>query len=534
MKKILVEQLDEKIEHAKELYSKEITEFKEIGHKFLNEEITSAQFKGTSGGIGVYAQRSQKEFMIRLRVLSGVLDYKTLKLIHDFAAEYSLDFVHLTTRQAIQLHDLQFDHIINIMEKSMDNNLFTRGGGGNFPRNVSLSPLSGVEKNEAFDVTPYAILVNKYFLSQMNTYKLPRKFKVAFSNSSEDSANASIADMGFLALKKDEKEYFKLYIGGSLGSNGDIAVPYGELISPKDILYHIEAALSLFKEEGDYENKGKARMRFIVKRMGKEAFLECYKKHLEKVKETQILDFVYKNDYQVKEANIEVTEVDKFDNNYDIIPQKQKNLYSVEIHPQGGLLKTKDLKNILMFIEKLSDVQIRLSMEESMFIRNLTKEQANELLEITKNFRNTTRLNRSVSCIGVPTCQIGIQNSQELLANILEYFKVKEFNEDILPSIHISGCANSCARHQVNIIGFQGKKKRINDEIIDAYSLYLNGNTNLENTRLANEYGDLIASDIPEFLYELAIRVKESKLEYSKFMNSNKEEIDSLLKKYIV
>lgn len=532
MKIISEEILDKQIKQVKEeVYRKDISAFKEIGHSFLKEEITSSEFKASSGGIGVYAQRSGKEFMLRLRILSGVLDVETLKLIQGFAKDYSLDFIHFTTRQAIQLHNLEFDDVIDIMNESLDNNLITRGGGGNYPRNVSLSPLSGVEKEEAFDVTPYAVFVNKYFVSQMNTYKLPRKFKVAFSNNGQDSANASIADLGFLAVIKEGIEYFQVYIGGSLGPNGDISVPYDELIQPGDVLYHVEALLSLFKEEGDYQNKGKARIRYIVKRMGNEAFLNCYKKHLKKVKESKTLDFELRTVQQVtNEESSNILAVDY----PDVISQKQKNLYSVNIHPQGGILKVNDLIAILDFVDRIPDVQLRLSMEESLLIRNLTGEQVKELLELTKDIRNTTKLSRSISCIGTPTCQIGIQSSQTLLAEILHYFKTKDFLDDILPSIHISGCMNSCSRHQVNKLGFQGKKKRINSEMKDAYSIHIGGSIGKEGTHLAKEYGDLLASDIPVFLYELAVQIKEHNIEFDEYLNLYKGEFETLINHYLV
>ena len=47
---------------------------------------------------------------------------------------------------------------------------------------------------------------------------------------------------------------------------------------------------NLFIAEGDYENKNKARIRYIVDRMGEEAFLNCYKEHLNKVFESENLD----------------------------------------------------------------------------------------------------------------------------------------------------------------------------------------------------------------------------------------------------
>ncbi len=519
----------EHIEELKETYRKQINEFKEIGHKFVDGKISSGEFKAASGGMGVYAQRGGKKFMIRLRVLSGVMPLETLKLIRDFANDYSLKNLHLTTRQAVQLHDLEFDPIIEIMSKSLDHNLFTRGGGGNYPRNVSLSPLSGVEE-EAFDVTPYAIIVNEYFVSKMNSYKLPRKFKVAFSNNSKDRANASIADLGFLGVNKDGQKYFKVYLGGSLGANGGLAVEYKNLIKPEDILYYVEAALRVFVEEGDFENKAKARMRFMIKRMGDENFLKTYERILKEVKETKVPDAECKNDFELDLKEIPCESL----KDTNIIAQKQEGYYTVIVHPQGGLLDTKTLNDLVAFIEGIPQVQIRLSMEESMYARNLTAVQARELLDIIKEANQITRLERSICCIGVPTCQIGIQESQKLLNQILFYFKSHNLKEDLLPSLHISGCLNSCSRHQVNEIGFQGKKKKVDDEVEDVFSLYVGGKVGDGQTHLGKNCGDLLTSQIPAFLYELALDLKAKGLEFNEYLLHYEDNFQSILGKHLV
>ena len=85
-----------------------------------------------------------------------------LKKLIWISKKQNLDKVHLTTRQAIQLHSLSIDGVCDTMEEALKNDIFTRGGGGNFPRNVSISPLSGVDVEEAFDVTPYAEAVNEH------------------------------------------------------------------------------------------------------------------------------------------------------------------------------------------------------------------------------------------------------------------------------------------------------------------------------------------------------------------------------------
>ena len=121
------------MEHLRSMLLEEIDSFRELGHKFENKEISSADFKATSGGMGVYAHRGGEEFMIRLRIPSGILNTQELKVIYNLAKDKNLDSVHTTTRQAIQLHGLNIDEICDVMKEAMNNGIYTRGGGGNFP-----------------------------------------------------------------------------------------------------------------------------------------------------------------------------------------------------------------------------------------------------------------------------------------------------------------------------------------------------------------------------------------------------------------
>lgn len=506
----------------------EIPDFRELGHKFKNKEISSLEFKGTSGGRGVYAQRGGEQFMIRLRIPSGIMNLEQLKLVYRLAKEQGLEKIHLTTRQAIQLHDLSIDGVCDVMEEALNNDIYTRGAGGNFPRNVSISPLSGVDVEEEFDVTPYATAVNEHFMKKITTYKLPRKLKVSFSSSKKDSGNSSIADLGFLAMKKDGKELFKVYLAGGLGKNGAKSIEFDELIDTKDVLYHVEAMTNLFIAEGDYENKNKARIRYIVARMGEDAFKECYRKHLAEVIEKDSLDLnIEKKIYNKAGIKVEL-------NDSRINSQKQEGLYSMYFHPINGQLSLETLKLILDKIETVEDVEIRLSMSEGMYIRNLNGDEAKELLDLTKNIGGETKLEQSIACIGVPTCQIGIAESQSTLDEILAYFKKQNFTKDVLPAIHISGCNNSCGTHQIGILGFAGKKKRVNDVSEEAFELHIGGRKGNDDTTLGKICGDILRADVPKFLYELALAINKSNLGYKDFTVNNDEELNHIINKYLV
>ena len=506
----------------------EIKDFKEVGYKFLNGEMNKADFKKASGGMGVYAHRSGKEFMIRLRIMSGIASKEQLKLVYDFANKYDLEGIHLTTRQAIQLHGLDIDGICEVMVEALENGIYTRGAGGSFPRNVAISPLSGVDIDEAFDVTPYAMAVNKHFMKKITSYKLPRKLKVAFSSSDKDASHATVTDQGFLAVKVDGKEYFKVYIGGGLGRNPKLGVEFGELIEPKDILYHVEAITNLFMAEGDYKNHGKARIRYILDRMGKDDFIKCYKKHLEEVKKAENLPL----DLEMKDLTKEGNEITI--NNKRIIAQKQKGLYSVYFHPVGGQLKLSVLKTLIDEIENMDDVEIRLTMEEGLYIRNLNGEEAEKIVSITDGLGGETRLEQSVACIGTPICQMGVLNGQKTLNEMIDMFRAEGIKEDLLPRVHISGCPNSCGVHEVGNIGFCGKMKRVGDGPENVFELHIKGEIGEGKTRIGDYYGDILQDKVPEFLLELAKAVKLNGTEFKDFITESEDEFKQVLNKFLV
>ncbi len=363
-------------------------------------------------------------------------------------------------------------------------------------------------------------------MRKINTYNLPRKIKVSFSSSNMDCGHSTVTDLGFLAAVENDKKYFKVYIGGGLGRNPKLGIVYDELIDPSEVLYHVEAMTNLFMAEGDYENKNKARIRYILDRMGPEEFLNCYKKHLKEVKDKEDLTL----HLHVSECNKEGIEIDLEHNR--LYEQKQKGLYSVYFHPIGGQLYLKDLKLLIDEIENIKDVEIRLTMTEGMYIRNLDGEEARRLLEATKDLGGETTLEQSISCIGVPTCQMGILNSQGTLDNILKYFKEKNYRKDVLPRVHISGCGNSCGVHEVALIGFTGKKKRVNDETRDAFELHINGSFEEGNARLGKIYGDILAEDIPEFLYRLALLLEKDNINFHDYLKSHEEEFEALVNKF--
>lgn len=288
--------------------------------------------------------------------------------------------------------------------------------------------------------------------------------------------------------------------------------------------------INLFIAEGDYNNRAKARTRYIPRRMGIAEFLAAYEKHLIKVKEEKNLDLDIKA--VLSETQEEYSH--NLEENLSLVHQRQDGLYTVIIHPLNGQISSKDFEKVAVFIKENKNAEARLSMTESMYVRNLNEEQAKVLLEITDKFRQKTKIQQSMSCVGIPTCQIGIEQSQTLVKNILEYIQKNNISEENLPSVYVSGCQNSCGRHQVGDMGFVGGKKRVGDKIEDVFDIYIGGMVSREKTILGTKLGTMLMSQIPEFIGELAIELEKSNMDYRKYITEKNENFMELVKKYLV
>ena len=253
--------------------------FREKTAAFYAGEIKVGEYKGFSGYYGSYAQKGGKASMLRLRMPAGRVTREKLAFVAQMLRTYTVPRAHFTTCQTIQLHDLDQDTVCTIMEQALDAGIVTMGGGGDFPRNVMCSPLSGVQKDEYFDTLPWAEAAGNYLLGFIKAEKMPRKLKVGFSNSPANQTHATYRDLGFVA-RADGK--FDVYSAGGLGNNPRMGVQVGEAVEPSQILYYIKAMWLTFRAYGNYENRGKARTRYMVEALGGEQnYIKAFREKLD-------------------------------------------------------------------------------------------------------------------------------------------------------------------------------------------------------------------------------------------------------------
>jgi len=494
--------------------------------------IEPERFKSYRVSMGIYEQRENGTYMIRTRIPSGVICLDQLKKISEIAKKYAHGYVHLTTRQDIQFHRVTLDDTANIMEELLEVDIVTKGTGGNTARNVGCSPLSGVSKDDVFDVTPYAIATTEYALNDPAIFNLPRKFKIAFSNSPEDTGNATIADLGFVAKMQNGEKGFEVYGAGGLGGRPVVSIKLEDFIKASDVLYHVQAMKEIFENEGDRANRNKARIRFILQRLGEDAFRALYYETVEKVKREKSIDTIFTD-----ENTIRLIGEISANNNPLVFEQKNEGCYSIYVHPQNGNLKVESIDEIVNIISHLNyKISIRLTNTQGFYIRDLKGSHVDELLNAIQKFTSPFDVDNSVACAGAATCKLGLALSQNLLTAITERFSDVDPKLKVqLPRIFISGCPNSCGQHPKGEIGLYGKAKRTNDGLVPMYEVTFGGSVGVGKAALGMEYGTIPAKKIPEFIYQIAnLNSKSEITNFTEFIKQEQLNINKLIDEFSV
>ena len=506
-------------------WKQELPEFREKTAAFYAGEMKQAAYKGFSGFYGSYAQKGGKANMLRLRMTAGRVTKEKLAFVAGAIRRHGVKRLHFTTCQTIQLHDLGPETVSAIMEEALDAGIVTLGGGGDFPRNVMCSPLSGVEEGEYFDVLPWAEAAGEYLLQFIRAEKMPRKLKVGFSSSPKNLTHATYRDLGFAARPDGT---FDVYSAGGLGNNPRFGVLVAEGIEPEKILYYIKAMWLAFRAYGNYENRGKARTRYMQEALGGP---EAYKKaYLEKLEEA------FASGEELTAVPARTPAPKKGDGTAAagrrVIAQKQPGLYAVEWHPIGGQPDPEAFCALCDALEKMPGAEMRLAPDETAYLVNLTGAEAEKVLALTEDGAKNL-FEASVSCIGASICQVGLRDSQALLRACVEAERKAELPDGALPQIHISGCPSSCGTHQTGTMGFRGASKAVDGRPQPAFVLYVNGCERQGSEAMGREVGTMLERDIPDFLVSLGKTVAVSGMEFAAWNAQNPQELERIAAEYL-
>jgi sulfite reductase (ferredoxin) len=449
--------------------------------KFLKDQTSAVGFRGYRVPMGVYEQRAAGKFMVRIRIGAGLVLPAQLERIAQLSKNYGNGIAHVTTRQDIQIHEVNIEDTPDVLEGLLEAGLSPRGGGGNTVRNVTACPRAGICPDEQFDVAPYSIATAEYLLQDRGSFNLPRKYKIVFSGCSTDCAFASVADLGFFAHIKDGVKGFSVYAAGGLGSNPGVAVKVEDFIKAEDIFIAAEAIKRVFDRHGDRTNKHKARLRYVLARVRADEFIRLYEQERDTLRAGGL-------PYEAPRIR-------------DIAYPVSADSVTVRLWLKNGDIPADDLSKIGQIAAKYGQGLVRTTQLQDILITGVAKQDVDrvnsELKELSINvFGSGPKI---VACTGAATCKLGLCLSRGLADAISDKLQKNGDTDEV---IRISGCPNSCANHYIASVGFQGRAKRINGRLMPFYDVLVDAKTVEGQARLAERVGTVPAKRVPDMLDE--------------------------------
>ncbi|GJL54558.1 MAG: hypothetical protein NPIRA02_16900 [Nitrospirales bacterium] len=491
----------------------EIETFEDEVQRLQSGETPADIFKPFRLQFGIYGQRQPDVQMVRIKIPFGGLTANQLRRVAEIAETYATGVGHVTTRQDIQLHFVPLTHVGTIMRMLAEVGLTTREACANTVRNVTACALAGICPGEVFDVTPYANTIARHLLRNPLTQSLPRKFKIAFSGCLSDCALTPIHDVGLLASRNAEGTIgFKMVVGGGLGSTPRVAKLLREFVPMEELLPSIEACIKVFDNLGNRKNRSKARMKFVIDKLGFEEFKrqwqEAYDTLLKTGATTSGLTLLpYQDEAPLimptkvgngtpsngtnrngtgQEASNGASETHaQFDvwRKTNVIAQRQAGFLTAVVKLPSGDMTTEQIYALADFAETYANGNIRTTISQNMIIRWIPETRIEEFYQALVSqglgAPGAEGIEDIVSCPGTDTCGLGITSSKGLARALSELFPAGETPPDLKGvDIKISGCHNSCAQHHIATIGLHGVGKRIGDHIAPVYELHLGGQVN--------------------------------------------------------
>jgi sulfite reductase (ferredoxin) len=463
----------------------DIIELEKKIFQFKNNTIDEEKFRSLRLARGVYGQRQQGVQMVRIKIPYGKFSATQLRRIASVSDKYSNGNLHITTRQDIQIHYVDLDRTPELWAELEQDQITMREACGNTVRNVTASIYAGIDKEEPFDVTPYAHAFHEYFLRNPICQDMGRKFKVAFSSSSKDHALTFVHDLGFIPKIKNEQHGFKVLVGGGIGSQPKAADILHDFLPADQLIPLSEAVIRVFDRYGERNRRNKARLKFLIKEMGYDVFVKHVENTLNELPHSTYPIEYHQHKTEITDAfsakqPIQSTAIDLWSKT-NVIAQKQEGLVSVGLCIQTGDISSNTARSLAEVMEHFCGEEARFTPNQGILLRSVRKDNLAALYEaldaIGLSRPGFERINDIVACPGTDTCNLGIASSmglanklQEVIEN--EYASVIEAYQI---SIKISGCMNACGQHTIADIGFQGMTLKSNGKIAPATQILLGG-----------------------------------------------------------
>jgi len=431
------------------------------------------------------------KFMLRMRVANGVLLSSQMRVMAEIVQRYGDEGnADITTRQNIQLRQIRIEDVPDIYRKLEQAGLTSVQSGVDNVRNITGSPLAGLDPDELIDTRGLCRkvqdMITKNGEGNPAFTNLPRKFNIAIAGCRDNSVHAELNDIGFIPAYKDDTIGFNVIVGGMFSPKRyEAAVPLNAWVSPDDVVALSKAILLVFRNQGLRANRQKSRLMYLIDKLGIEKFREEVEKQFGECGGTLPLQTAAEKDEFLWNKKDHI----------GVYPQKQPGLNFAGLHIPIGRLYAQDMFDLARIAEVYGTGEIRFTVEQNLIIPNIPDSRLKPFLQepLLERFSvNPDNLMRGlVSCTGSQFCGFALIETKN---RALAFVKALEAELSVPQPIriHWTGCPNSCGQPQVADIGLMGTKGRKNGKVVEAVDIWMGGKVGYE-----AELGERVMKGIP-------------------------------------
>ncbi len=488
----------------------ELGDFETEATAFREQQREEVEFMLYRLRQGVYGQRQPDVHMNRVKLPMGGVSAEQLDAFGEAAETFApLKKGHITTRQNIQLHFVPLDQMPDMLRVLGRAGLSSREACGNTVRNVTADPWAGILPGEVFDPTPYAGAFVRYWVRNAITQLLPRKFKVYFTGRKTDSAIAAIHDLAFFAevreIDGEEVRGFRVMVGGGLSTMAKEALLLTEFVPVDDFLRLSEAVIRIFNAADELrKNILKARLKFLVHRVGEDSFRELVEAELRKpwAQEDQfhapLEELLYLDEEESEQSAAPAIAVEPNGDRAaferfaaaNIVPQRQSGYSAVEVSVPQGDLTPAQFRGLAEILRAYGRRRARTTPQQNLVLRWIPNESVyavwKALGELGLGDADAQEIEDVVSCPGTDSCKLGITSSMGLNRAVQQRLRELAIDDPVTRKmrVHMSGCPNSCGQHHIADLGFHGAAIKVGNRQIPAYHMFVGGNYRNDEIRL--------------------------------------------------
>jgi ferredoxin-nitrite reductase len=443
-----------------------------------------------------YVAPAQSSYMCRLRLPNGILKHWQFAGLADLAARYGGGYSHVTTRANLQIREIEPKNAVAMVEAIQDLGLCSRGSGADNIRNVTGSPTAGIDRQELIDTRPYARDWHFHILNDRSLYGLPRKFNVGFDGGGIIPVLEDTNDIGFQAVEvkdgfgAEAGVWFRLMLGGITGHK-DFARDTSVIVNPADATKVADAVVRVFIDHGDRTDRTKARLKYVLDRLGTEKFLALLEQKL---------------DANLVRVPADATEArPAFDRaaHIGVRAQKQAGLNWIGVVLPVGKMTADQMHGIAKLAADLGDGDIRLTVWQNLLISGVPDDKvalAEAAIETLGLSTKATSIRAGlVACTGNVGCKFAASDTKRHAEDIARWCESRvELDGPI--NIHLTGCHHSCAQHYIGDIGLLACRVSTSDEgdTVEGYHILVGGGFGPEATLAREIYKDVKAEDAPD------------------------------------